>query len=339
VDCGKKLSDIGAAIMAVAILGLAAYPKDVVWRNVELLVRSARRRAPHTRIAFLTAPLGDQDRGFFERFGVDAIECVEAPPRRGPDRQATIARRQAWILELYGRRHALYRQAIERRQESHFLLTDTRDVIVTAPLEGHASAQQLVLSQEDARKPIAEDSWNRDWVVAGYGEEGLAAIGCNPILCAGTVFGPRKAVDAYLAAMSAEVQRIGAEMTRRIGDQPLHNYLAYTGKLPHFEISTAEAGWMRSIGVMPFDTVTMDWESHDSKPTEKRCAVLHQYDRHLSNRQMRRAVAHVAGLPSRHWWKFDAYQRYGNGLIPRLLRPTLHVVNVLKRRTIGRKDN
>ena len=322
----------GSANMSIAILGLAAYPRNSVWRNVELLVRSTRCQSPDTAIALLTAPLGDQDRRMFEQFGVEAIECVDSPPGRAQTRQATVARRQAWILELYGRRHSLYRDFVRRRAESHFLLTDTRDVIVTAPLRTHAGVARLVLSQEDSSKTIADDNWNSQWVRAGYGETGLTAIGSRPILCAGTVFGPRDSVDGYLGAMSDEVHRVGVEMTRRIGDQPLHNHLAYTGKLPEFEISTAENGWMRAIGVMPFEAVPMDWERAQAVSAANTCVILHQYDRHLASERMRRAIALVADLPQRHWWRFDAYYRHGEGMLPRLLRPTLHVANVIKRR-------
>lgn len=324
--------------MAVAILGLAAYAKNTVWQNVELLARSVRNRSPRTPLLLLTAPLGSGDRALFERFGIEAIECVDPPPGPGNDRKTAVARRRAWILELYGRRHALYRQVIQSRGESHFLLTDTRDVIVTAPLDGLAAESRLVLSQEHKNTSIAADHWNRGWILEGYGAEGLATVGAKPILCAGTVFGPRELIDAYLAEMSREVERIGAETTRRIGDQPLHNHLAYSGKLPHYEISTAEDGWMRAVGVMPFAEIQIDWdEPARAKAEYPTCAIVHQYDRHLESPRMRSSVARVAALPWWHGWRFDAFVQHGGGVVPRVLRPIVRIVRAIKRRLLPQR--
>jgi hypothetical protein len=327
-------------MMSVAILGLAAYPEDCVWHNVELLVRSARRQSSRTPIVLLTAPLGNFDQRLFKRFGVEAIESVTPPPIPVPDPAAAVAAQKAWSLELYGRRHALYRDVIGARDESHFLLTDTRDVIITAPLEGYAIDSRLVLSQEHEKTSLATQHVNREWVLAGYGDVGLAAIGDKPILCAGTVFGSRQLVDAYLIAMSDEVRRLGVDMTRRIGDQPLHNHLAYSGTLPAFEVSTAENGWMRAVGVMPIDAIRIDWGGKRYQvPATQPCAVVHQYDRHLGSRRMRRAVADAAGLPIYHRWRFDAYRYHGVGVLPSMLRPVLHLAGTIKRHVLRRTAN
>ncbi|MGB8853799.1 MAG: hypothetical protein WCC69_09560 [Pirellulales bacterium] len=319
--------------MAEAILGLAAYPRDRVWQNVELLVRSVRLHSPRTAIVLVTAPLGDADRFLFDEYRVESVEAIEPSPRLGVDHKAAAARRREWLFELYGRRHALYRAAIEARDETHFLLADTRDVIVTAPLEAVTTVSRLVLSQEHAATPIAANHWNRDWIAEGYGEGERAALGHRPILCAGTVFGPRQAVLGYLAAMSDEVQRVGVELTQRIGDQPLHNHLAYAGQLPDFEISAAEDGWMRSIGITPFDELRFDWEPRQPPDqTPPTCLVLHQYDRHLDHARMRAAVAHAAGVPPYHRWRFSAYLEYGRGPVPRTLRLIRAVKRAITRR-------
>lgn len=315
--------------MSVAILGLAAYPCNRVWSKVEMLVRSARRNSPRTHVALLTAPLGDADRRQFDRFDVEAIECVDNPPPTGTTAESRDTRLR-WILELYGRRHALYRGIVTTRNYSHVLLTDTRDVIVTTGLEDGTSVSLLVLSQEAKAMSLAEEFWNRQWIMDGYGEEGLTAIGKNPILCAGTVFGPSDHIAEYLLAMSGEVQRVGVDTTRRIGDQPLHNHLAYTGRLPEYSVSSAEDGWMRSIGILRFADVDFDWD-----PAQQRsdsiapCAIVHQYDRHLAHRAMRHAVARVAGLPLMHSWRLEAYRENGTDLGSRVLRKVAHSTGLL----------
>lgn len=159
----------------------------------------------------------------------------------------------------------------------------------------------------------------------GYGEERLAAVGTKPILCAGTVFGPSAPINEYLLAMSREVQRIGVETTRRIGDQPLHNHLAYAGSLPEYTISSAEDGWMRSIGIQRFEQVNLDWDPVRRSPeVASPCAIVHQYDRHLAHRTMRHAVARAAGLPRLHLWRMEAYRDHGKEFGSRLLREIAH---------------
>lgn len=306
--------------MSVAILGLAAYPADMVWHNVELLVRSARRNSPRTSIVLVTAPLASEDRRWVNRFAVETLERVEPPPTDGAAPEVRQAR-QRWILELFGRRHGLYEEAIAARPESHFLLADTRDVIVTGPLEDGDADTGLVLSQEDAATTIGDEPYNHRWIEEGYGGARLAAIGGRPILCAGTVFGPRAHILDYLRSMAAEVARLGVEMTRRIGDQPLHNHLAYAGKLPDYTISPAEDGWIRAIGVQRFADVQLDWDpAHRSGIPRAACAVVHQYDRHLASRRMRHAVARVAGLPLAHRWRLEAYRDNGRDFGSRVLR-------------------
>lgn len=146
--------------MNVAILGLAAYPPNRVWGNVELLVRSARRNSPRTHVVLLTSPLSDADRRQFDRFAVEAVECVDAPPPKGVTAESRETRMR-WILELFGRRQSLYREIITTRNYSHVLLTDTRDVIVTGALEDRTSVSLLVLSQEDKATGISGEPYNR----------------------------------------------------------------------------------------------------------------------------------------------------------------------------------
>jgi hypothetical protein len=305
--------------MSVALLGLAAYPENQVWPKVELLVRSARSRSPRTPVTLLTTPLGNVDRRLFKRFAVEAIECVDPPPRPGADRVAAAKRHWEWFLEFCCRRYALYREVIEARDESHFLLTDTRDAIVTAPLDNHVVESRLVLSQEHATTAIAANDLNRRWMVEGYGETGLAAVATRPILCCGTIFGPRQSIIAYLIAMSDEAHRIGAETLQRIGDQPLLAHLAYSGKLPEYAISTAEEGWMRSIGIMPLEEISIDWDQRRG-PQPPPCMIVHQYDRHVQSRRVRQAVATAASLPWWHRWPIQKYVQYDEGVAARMLR-------------------
>jgi hypothetical protein len=306
--------------MSVVVLGLAAYPPNRVWHNVEVLVRSTRRNSPATAIALLTTPLAARDRRMFATHDVQALEMVEDVPRYDPNTAEGRDAFHRWALEMFGRRQRMYLDAIERLPHSHVLLSDTRDVLVTGDLERHATAETLVLSQEDASRPLSEEYWNRKWILDGYGDDGLQRMGGNPILCAGAVFGPRDEIAAYVHAMSVEVDRLGVEMTRRIGDQPLHNHLAYSGRIPPYVTSRAEDGWLRSIGVLGSDRVNLDWAAADRKPRGGPPAVIHQYDRHLKNQAVRQAVGDHAGFGAWHPWRLHAFQEHGSGLRAKITR-------------------
>ena len=221
---------------------------------------------------------------------------------------------------MFGARHRLYLQALEHLPNTHVLLSDTRDVVVTNDLNAACTLTTLVLSQEDASRRLCEESYNRRWILEGYGQAELDRIGNRPILCAGTVFGPRVAITEYVRAMKTEVDRVGIEMTRKIGDQPLHNHLAYSNKLPAFTTSRAEDGWLRSIGVMPAGSVRMDWAAGGANPIDDPVRVVHQYDRHLADPIVRATVGDIAGLGEWHPWRLHVFQEHGTGIAARIVR-------------------
>lgn len=295
------------------ILGLAAYPPNRMWEAIDLLARSVRKNASASRLAVITCPLGRHDRAKCDAFGVLPYEIVDPVPDFDVTTTAGREARRAWVLSMYASRHRLYLEVLDRSDETHVLLSDTRDAIVTSPFEEIRVRDTLILSQEDSRHTLAGEHWNRKWLSEGYGHKGIKRIGDRPILCAGAVFGPRLSVRAYVEAMSQEVMRLGAAVTQQIGDQPLHNYLAYTGQLPEFVVSRAEDGWIRSIGVMPVGDVGLDWGlPRESPPGGNRAVVIHQYDRHWNARRMKHAVWRAAGL--------NVLGQYGKQIGPRTAR-------------------
>lgn len=283
--------------MSTLILGLAAYPQNRVWEAVDLLARSVRKNAPASRLAVITTPLGAQDRRRFDRFCVTALEFVDPVPEFDLATAQGRDARRSWVLALYAARHRLYIRALERINETHVLLSDTRDAVVTSSFEHISVRTKLLLSQEDSRQTLASDPWNRRWLVDGYGEETINRIGHERILCAGAVFGPLGVVRDYVTAMTREADRLGPSIIQQIGDQPMHNYLAYTGQLPDFDVSRAEDGCIRSIGVMPLKDVGLEWSCPPfTRPGHDRAVVIHQYDRHWTSRRMKHAVWRAAGL-------------------------------------------
>jgi hypothetical protein len=317
--------------MSVVILGLAAYRRDRVWNNVELLVRSVRSNSADVDVMLLTTRLGERDRRLLGRHRVQPLEVVEALPNHNLKTTAGREAMHRWSLEMFGVRHRLYLDALNELPHTHILLSDTRDVIVTNDLNAACAEAKLVFSQEDASRRLGEEPYNRRWILEGYGQTELDRIGNRPILCAGTVFGPRSAVVDYVRAMKAEVERVGVEMTRTIGDQPLHNHLAYSNKLPDFITSRAEDGWLRSIGVMPTSSVRMDWAPGHPASSAGAPGIIHQYDRHLAAPAIRKAAGNVAGLGAWHPWRLHAFQEHAPGLAARIVRKAYWHIPALRR--------
>lgn len=295
--------------MSVCVLGVAVYPTDHVWANVDLLARSVALNSPNVELAFITAPLGPRDRRLFEQFNVRAIALADPVPVF--DRTTDVGRRKqhAWMCELFGSRHSWYLTALASLSASHVLITDTRDVVLTGNLAAKVTAPRLVLSRECDTLTLGTERWNSQWLRDGYGDDAVAALGSKSILCAGVVFGPIRMMRDYVGTMSEELARLGIEVVRAIGDQPVHNFLAYNDRLPPYDVSAAETGWMKSVGLLDERTLQFDWLNPSSNAGGERTLVLHQYDRHVRSWRMSSAIRRATGLA---WWKnlyspFDAH--------------------------------
>ncbi len=271
---------------------MAAYPAGRLWPEVENLVRSVHRNAPGSRVLLVTGDLSREEARILGKYGAGAVPLLGAIPQFRQGDEASQAERQAWILELFGRRYAAYAEALEGLPEHRVLLSDVRDVLMTNDIPSTLAQDRIVFSQEQQSNSLANEPWNRKWLIGAYGQLGLDQVGGAPILCAGCTLGPKSAMSRYIETMREEVSRLGVETIRRVGDQPLHNYLAHTGRLGEFQVSRAEDGPIRSIGVLPTDSVRLDWLHGD----ESAPAVIHQYDRHMHVRKFRHLVARVTGI-------------------------------------------
>lgn len=282
--------------MSIAILGLAAYPENKLWENVSRFIKSARRNSSRSELLLITPRLGSAERDLLDSFNVRSFELVDSAPFYD---KSTIRGREdflCWLKSLWINRHNYYLKVIDSIENTHIMLTDTRDVIVTGDLDPKKTMNKLVISQEDVTRNISSESNNRDWIARAYGDYGLCHVGAKPILCAGTVFGPLVQIKRYVIAMQSEIQRIGYDLATEVGDQPLHNYLGYSGLLPAYEVSSAEDGWIKSIGIMNYENVKLDWcYPRLSWRTRRQTLVCHQYDRHIRHRSMRYAVRLACG--------------------------------------------
>ncbi|MFQ6537964.1 MULTISPECIES: hypothetical protein [Aphanothece] len=287
---GRTLSTL-----PTAFLGLAVYPENQVWPNVVAFVASARRNSPTSEIVLITSPLGSRDRAEFQRHGVSSLPLADpSPVGHEADPEHRQLRKQ-WVMSLYAKRHLHYAHALEQMASRHVLLTDTRDVVVAGELSALGAGRNLLLAQENVTLSLGSEPTNRSWIVKCYGQEEMERLHERRILCAGTVYGPSDALLVYVREMSQEFMRVGIVRITEFGDQPVHNYLAYSGRLPVYEVSTAEAGGIKTIGLLPKRRFMLGWVRDSlALRARQKTVIYHQYDRHMNSRVFRWAFAHAS---------------------------------------------
>lgn len=290
----------------LAIVGVADYPPYALWEQAHAFVESVPRAGRDTLVVLITRPLGTALRSRLERAGV---YCLEAIPRVPSLRWRRYARRllrlpgspwlpprlQASIAFLYDvcvYRHFLYRMALEQCRADYVLLTDVRDVIFQAEIPPHAFTDTLLLSQENSQVVIRDEPWTFNWIAAGYGRTAALDVQHKPVLCAGLTFGRRDLVVAYSDAMLQAILCLPRPARILEGvDQGVHNWLAYSGGLGDWAVSSAESGWMRTIGLLPGDSLRWTASGHLSNPDGAAVPIVHQYDRHWADPRIRAMLA------------------------------------------------
>jgi hypothetical protein len=285
--------------MSQAFLGIAVYPPDKLWENIKLLVKSISKNSPDLKIYLITAVLGEKDKSFIRKYNIHAFEINNLISYNRIDKQYT-EEYITWLTSIWIKRHTYYLQVLKEIEETHILLTDTRDVIITADLKRLDKISFLLLSQEDSNYSISTEPHNRKWISEGYGLQIMDNIGNKPILCAGCIYGSKTMIVNYINSMLKEFDKLGTIKAEKVGDQAIHNYLAYANSLPDYEISPAENGYLKSIGIMKTDALNTDWFYQSNRIDTNNTLVLHQYDRHLKSKKIHRLVKKVCGI---HWWE------------------------------------
>jgi hypothetical protein len=285
--------------MSQAFLGIAVYPPDKLWKNIKLLVRSIMKNSPDLKIFLITAVLGEKDKSYIKKYNIHAIEIIDLISYNRIDNQYT-EEYVTWLTSIWIKRHTYYLQVLKEINVTYILLADTRDVIITADLKSLYNITSLLLSQEDSNYSISTEPHNHKWISEGYGLQILDNIGNKPILCAGCIYGSKTQVVNYINSMMKEFDMLGNTKAEQIGDQAIHNYLAYNNLLPEYEISTAENGYLKSIGIMKTDVLNTKLFNHSNRLELNNTLVLHQYDRHLKSKKVCRLVKKICGI---HWWE------------------------------------
>lgn len=120
---------------------------------------------------------------------------------------------------------------------------------------------------------------NAPWIAGIYGREALAKVANEYVICSGTTMGTRIGILDYLNAIDNEISRI--KSTGRPvfpgEDQPIHNYLIYSGRFPNHKKHHNGEGTITTVHHQ--QQLTFDRQGRllnkDGSPTP----VIHQWDR------------------------------------------------------------
>ncbi|WP_258100998.1 hypothetical protein [Marinoscillum pacificum] len=177
------------------------------------------------------------------------------------------------------RRYLIYESYLNSGQEyGNVFISDTRDVLFQGNLDDYEVKDELHVFLERDNNSIVENSFNRNWILNGYGEEGLALIGNKTISCSGFTFGSHKQMANYLKLMSDEIVKFHNTQPKIIGgiDQGFHNYLVHTNKIdnciihPNKTFGVITCG--RESNLKLKDGIILD----DNECVQ---TIVHQYDR------------------------------------------------------------
>ncbi len=139
---------------------------------------------------------------------------------------------EPWKMAI--KRFAYARQLLTQLDASQALLCDARDVFFQAdPFAEHSEG--IVFAEEPKR--ICECPINTGWIREFFTAELARNIGENPVLCVGTILGPRNSLVDFLERFTASIETvIGARKEPAWGiDQACLNSLVWGGALsiPH----------------------------------------------------------------------------------------------------------
>jgi hypothetical protein len=156
---------------------------------------------------------------------------------------------------------------------SNVMLTDVRDVFFQRDPFEFDIGDGASFFLEDDRHTLGSERYDREWLLAAYGEQALQELGDRLISCSGITIARREAMLAYLRVMTDELLRLPRQT---VGiDQGVHNYVIHKGLVRHARLFRNGEGPVFTVGLAPHDEidVVLDEGRLDAN-------VVHQYQHH-----------------------------------------------------------
>lgn len=152
------------------------------------------------------------------------------------------------------------------------MVTDVRDVYFQLDPFAFDVGDRLHCFLEHEGTTLGGQRHNRDWLQRAYGMDVARALADEWASCSGTTIGSARAMLGYLRAM---VEQLVALPQFDGIDQPAHNYLIYTGRLPNVELGKNFESAVATLSLVPKEDVIRALP-HGLDHVN----VFHQYDRH-----------------------------------------------------------
>lgn len=231
--------------------------------HLEPFVKSLRRNWSGDCL-LVTSPLDDGSREFFNKHDVITFELEDAI--KNPKDLQTL-------------RYPIYKSILDNHfyDVEQILITDARDVVFQDdPFKGSKGCS-LEFFLEPSLFRNCRANW--PWIGGLYGREGMEMVQDHYIVCSGTTIGTRKGLVDYLDIMIKEIERISAT-GRKVypgEDQPIHNYLIYSGQFKDYVLHHNGEGPVSTLNHQSNFTFNRTGEmlNKDGSPIP----VVHQWDR------------------------------------------------------------
>jgi hypothetical protein len=230
---------------------------------LEPFMKSLRRNFQGDCV-IITHPLSPEELIFYEKYNVFTFELEQTIPNP---------------KDIQVGRYDIYKAVLEDNflDANQILICDVRDVMFQDdPFKG-STGVELEFFEEPCLFKNCTANW--PWVGGIYGKEGMSIVENRNVICSGTTMGTRAGIVSYIDIMITEIQRIrdtGRPLYQG-EDQPIHNYLIYTGVFNTFVLHKNGRGPITTVHHQ--QRLTFDRKGRllndDGTPTP----VIHQWDR------------------------------------------------------------
>ena len=160
---------------------------------------------------------------------------------------------------------------------SKVMLSDVKDIIFQRDPFDFGLNGGLYCFLEDNQVTLKNSPFNSGRILRHFGNEVLEQIGDHYPSCAGTIFGGVPEILDYLKNMIELIKTIDPVGG---GDQGLHNYLIYSGRLKNLKLVDNKKGPVFTVGSEIRHKIRFNKKGLVINDLGEVVNTVHQYDRH-----------------------------------------------------------